>query len=647
MLDTVLHGDALALLKTLPDNSVDSIVTDPPAGISFMGKEWDNPDTFPFRDRTAEAKKSGREDKVAHYGLGYQRGNRVDNLNYSKKGRDAFIAFLREVMTEALRVLKPGGHALVWALPRTSHWTATALEDAGFEVRDKLYHVFGSGFPKSLDVSKAIDKQAGKEREVIGQKIRLGDKKPYPYTYNGMHEGYHRPWMDDSEHVEKINSITTPATPEAQQWQGWGSATKPAVEEWVLCRKPLSESSIAKNVLKWGTGAINVDATRISHNEPIKTTERTAPRYSGNTMNNGVRGGIQSTIASANPQGRFPSHLLLSHSLFCVPASCEPDCPIAELDRQSGVRKSGARVHPQGENDLGTWRAMEGMPNTSRRTKASQYEASTGGASRYFQNFPPSDFAPFHYVSKASRSERNRGCEALPSTQGFDKNTSKQIAHINHATGETTYNEYKPSSNGNGHPTVKPLALMRWLIRLITPPGGVVLDPFGGSGSTAVAAIQEGMHFILIEQSEEYVAICNARIAYAMTHEPEVVQVATKKIQGNRWGKGNGRHNIKSIFNQANECVTTGHADADGMETVEDWDCAPDCPIRILGEQSGVSVSKRSSGRNGRDDNQVYSKISRKLDLARGHNDTGTAARYFQQFPPDSLFAECDVEVAI
>lgn len=593
-LDTVIHGDALEVLRGMPDNSVDAIVTDPPAGISFMGRDWDNPDKFPYRDRSAEAKRSGREEKVAHYGLGYQRGNRVDNLDYSKKGRDAFIHFLQEVMTEALRVLKPGGHALVWALPRTSHWTALALEDAGFEVREKLYHIFGSGFPKSHDISKAIDRMQGVEREVIAIQSNhrnrpLTDKwdKSAKIQEGSCHRG----------HSGNLEAVTAPATPEAQQWQGWGTATKPAVEEWILVRKPLAEKSIAANVLTWGTGGINVDKCRVQTSaQDAQAMERCNTPGSGRFHAGGGQIGTFER-SSASPkldttQGRFPSHLLLSHSIWCVPTgtshSCSPDCPIRALDEQSGVRGNGYR------------------PNKCNDSKSSMFGLSqgnkpyndTGGASRYFQNFPPDDFTPFAYHAKASRRERNAGCEGLPS--------SRSDYRPNDPNENSLQTRLHGSINAvNSHPTVKPLALMRWLIRLITPPGGIVLDCFAGSGSTCVAAIHEGVHFIGIEQSSEYVAIAEARIAHAIAqHKGGSLPPPQERIE-------------PSIAQQ-------------------EYDCAPDCPIRILGEQSG----ERRHGGPIKTNGVGMFHAEKTLATTSQYNDSGNASRYFQQFPPDSLFAD-------
>lgn len=355
------HGDSLDVLKTLEANSIDSLVTDPPAGISFMGKSWDG----------------------------------------DKGGRAEWITWMSEVMRECYRVLKPGAHGLVWALPRTSHWTAMALEDAGFEIRDCIYHLFGSGFPKSLNIEKA---GAGKD------------------------------------------------------WQGFGTALKPAVECWWMIRKPISEKTVAANVLKWGVGGLNIDGTRIG----------TGGHHGGKTA-----AGKSSTyfdqkdyVKEPNKiytQGRFPSHLLLSHSPHCTDTQCDIECAIQMLDGQSPFNKETRTKSPKGTT-------MNGNKNTHgamSRVESVNHPGS-GHASRFF------------YCAKVSTSERNKGLD--------DKNT---------------------------HPTVKPQKLMRYLCRLVTPPGGTVLDPFTGSGSTGVAALSEGFKFLGIEREDQYVEIANKRLDHA------------------------------------------------------------------------------------------------------------------------------------
>lgn len=439
------HGDCLEVLKSLPDSSCDSLVTDPPAGISFMGKSWDD----------------------------------------DKGGRKQWIAWMSEVMSECMRVMKPGAHGLVWAIPRTSHWTATALEDAGFEIRDVITHHFGSGFPKSLDISKAIDKAAGAEREVVAIKRKTPSYKNDETNTDSAN------WDYGSSKLTYDAPISAPATDLAKEWQGWGTALKPASEHWILVRKPISEKTVAKNVEKWGVGGINIDGCRIG------TETRT---YS-------INGAVSSAdyFASAGTQpaserdhktvsGRFPANLVLS----CV---CDEDqhdafCPVHVLDEQSGNLKSGARKEypePKYKNRV----FGGGMGGNSGCV------ASEGGASRFF------------YVAKPSKRERNAGCESLPVKQakGGGGGVGNYLDDVDSASGKFG-SEKAPAQNH--HPTVKPIKLMRYLIRMITPKGGVVLDPFTGSGTTGVAAIEEGMKFLGIEREPEYTQIAEKRIYHAI-----------------------------------------------------------------------------------------------------------------------------------
>lgn len=406
----ITQGDCLQVLRELEPNSFDSLVTDPPAGISFMGKDWDS----------------------------------------DKGGSKQWIAWMTEVMQECLRVMKPGAHGLVWAIPRTSHWTATACENAGFEIRDVVTHLFGSGFPKSLDISKAIDKSAGAEREVVGNKDTrsLYDssnrKDSHKFTGNDYNNGI-------KGGTSKCQ-LTAPATDLAKQWDGWGTALKPASEHWILIRKPCSEKTVAKNVEKWGTGGINIDGCRISTTETLSSGRHITPTTVGPS---GYRD-VNRTEYQQNSQGRFPANLLLSHSLFCTDTECEPGCAVRGLDEQSGPCKTG-NIKAGTLQGFGTGKNCYGEGAIPREYKTD----SATGASRFF------------YCAKASRRERGKD---------------------------------------NVHPTVKPIKLMQYLIRLITPPNGVVLDPFMGSGSTGVAAKAESLRFMGIEQSKEYCAIAEKRI---------------------------------------------------------------------------------------------------------------------------------------
>lgn len=417
-------GDAAKVGEILAPNSIDAIVTDPPAGISFMGREWDG----------------------------------------DKGGRDAWIEWLAGVMREALRVLKPGGHALVWALPRTSHWTATALEDAGFELRDVVMHLFGSGFPKSLNVSKVIDAAAGAERQVIGFSDRgVGNSDASIHKNEGF-----------AASREKTFAITASATDAARAWEGWGTALKPAAEHWLLVRKPL-EGTVAANVQQWGTGALNIDACRIG-SETIRTSGHRSG--SGNTYFSSYV--TPRDWVGGERVGRWPANLTLDEAAAEL------------LDAQSGVTVSRAGGRSGSNPNPMSWQE----DNRARRRGG---HSDRGGASRFF------------YVAKPSKAERNAGCEHLPT----------RITNTDAPPGSKGANSPGAGANRSGaaqnhHPTVKSIALMRWLCRLITPPGGAVLDLFAGSGSTGVAALAEGFEFVGIEREPDYAEVASARLQHAL-----------------------------------------------------------------------------------------------------------------------------------
>jgi len=433
-------GDSAVILKSLQDDSIDSIITDPPAGIAFMGKEWDK----------------------------------------NKGGRREWIQWLASIFKEGLRVLKPGGHALVWSLPRTSHWTATALEDAGFELRDRITHCFGSGFPKSLDVSKAIDKQAGAVREVVGFKVRPdGSTRPNKANWSAGWSAGAQTYAQDAWTQENMakggNNTTAPATPDAQRYEGFGTALKPAVEDYWLARKRLA-GTVAANVLEWGCGALNINGSRIplqgEESPTVQRRKHAAP---------GISVGASGWKSPARPPsfnaphpgeqlGRWPANLILSHSPDCSEDTCVEGCPVRILGEQSGERKSGGRIGQTSASAL----FGQGSNGSS---VISPMESSAGTAARYFLNLRPDD-PPFFYCPKASKADRNEGLADLINT----------------------------------HPTVKSTRLMAYLCRLITPPKGLILDPFMGSGSTGVAALREGFRFTGIECEEEYFKIAKARL---------------------------------------------------------------------------------------------------------------------------------------
>jgi len=412
-------------MKGFRDNTFGSIVTDPPAGIAFMNKEWDK----------------------------------------NKGGRDQWIEWMEKIATECCRVIKPGGHALVWALPRTSHWTSTAWENGGFEVRDKIDHIFGSGFPKSLDVGKAIDKSAGVERDVIGEN---------PRTMQDIRGGGFE--SDKAKEKERLPSlITSPHTDAAKQWNGWGTALKPAHEDWVLLRKPL-EGTVAQNILKWGVGGINIDGCRVPTEENLAGWA-----YCKNGTHRDDGWGMQRGKAGEfiQPTGRFPANLIHDGSdevLEIFPHSAGAAAPVkrGQDGKSNGIYGDFAQKGDDG---------------------ASFYNDS-GSAARFF------------YCAKASKSERNIGCENLPQkTAGERTNRVEGYVGLNSPRAGAG----RTSGSQNDHPTVKPLALMRYLCRLITPPGEIILDPFAGSGSTGVAATECGFESVLIEKEYRSYVIASMR----------------------------------------------------------------------------------------------------------------------------------------
>lgn len=430
----IFHGSNLDILPTLPDNSVDAIVTDPPYGLS------DNK----YIDKTLVRWISGERDFIP------------DGKGFMGKSWDAFVP-PPALWDECLRVLKPGGHLLAFFGSRTQDIGALSIRLAGFEIRDSIAWMYGSGFPKSMDVSKAIDKAAGAEREVIGSKeTRIPGGNTFAQNQ----------WTQKARELSTVD-ITAPSTPEAQQWEGWGTALKPAFEPIVVARKPLI-GTVAENVLTYGTGGLNIDGSRIGAGEGVVTFDRTKRKEEGNTYDLGTVTGVRESN-----QGRWPANVILD------PYTAEL------LDEQSEFSKSTPN---QGGQNKTKRTAMGG----GKMYSAPSAHGDSGGASRFF------------YVAKASRRDRNEGLEGLPLRK------SDQRSDV--AAGIWAEME---APKQNFHPTVKPTDLMRYLVKLVTPPGGTVLDPFTGSGSTGKAAILEGFDFIGIELTDEYLPIIEGRLKHA------------------------------------------------------------------------------------------------------------------------------------
>ena len=421
----VIHGDCLEQMATLPAESVDSIVTDPPYGLSFMGKDWD----------------------------------------HGVPGE----AFWRE----ALRVAKPGAHLLAFGGSRTYHRLACAIEDAGWEVRDCIMYVFGTGFPKNHDVSKAIDREAGIEREVVGTKLGMpGVSKD---GSNQSRDTWRKMEGRNDRQPPTLN-ITAPATDAAKQWQGWGTALKPAYEPIIVARKPLV-GTVAANVQQYGTGAINVDGGRVGNEQRTwKGMSPVKPAVGTFRDDSWVPKNIENSAS-----GRWPANFIHDGSdevvgLFPVTTS------------GSGVKKKAS----------GT---AAGIFHIN-KIDGNYLLGDSGSAARFF------------YTSKASKRDRDEGCEGL---EERGKVFNGQSAHSAGLAPGSVEDKFTTAPARNFHPTVKPTDLMRYLCRLVTPPGGVVLDPFMGSGSTGKGAVLEGFNFIGIEQNAEYIEIAKARIAFART----------------------------------------------------------------------------------------------------------------------------------
>jgi DNA modification methylase len=451
-LATIQLGDCRDIIAELPDCSVDSIVTDPPYEIGFMGRGWDA---------------SG-------------------------------IAYDPTLWVQCLRVLKPGGHLLAFGGTRTYHRMAVAIEDAGFEIRDSIHWLYGSGFPKSLNVGKAIDKAAGAEREVVGQTRRGAQSSP-TNAYGAWGDGI---------------TETAPATDAARQWEGWGTALKPAHEPILVARKPLS-GTVAATVLKHGTGALNIDGCRIG-SEQVQVNVYADRHAFGMSQ-------VGNDYTSKTMTGRWPANLILTHSADCA-TDCATDCPVVEMDRQSGERPSPTTSPIRKASAAGARsNSMSGVESRPYGEVVHTY-GDTGGASRFFtvtEWHPIADVASFRYVAKPSRAERNAGLAGLPEQLGGsleggdDKGTGKP--------------QLQPRQNH--HPTVKPLALMRWLVRLVTPPGGTVLEPFAGSGTTMAAAIFEDRHVIGCELTADYLPIIESRIAWARAKRDAIPPTLFDEVQ--------------------------------------------------------------------------------------------------------------------
>lgn len=412
-------GNCLEVLKDLQDNSIDSIVTDPPYGLSFMGKKWD------------------------------------------------YDVPSKEIWEECLRVLKPGGHLLSFAGSRTYHRMAVRIEDAGFEIRDQIMWIYGSGFPKSHNIGKAIDK----------------NDNPEKWTNNNYGGGNYK-CPDCDKWIMSGNPCKCPREVKEinNEWSGWGTALKPAHEPIVMARKPF-KGNVAQNVLEWGTGAINIEESRIGMSD-TDPNHRHNPSQ-GNSGKNSIFG-VGGHNGNLKIEGRFPANVIFDEEAGKI------------LDKQSGVSKSsgGRSGNKDGIGQNGIFGQFKGEVRDENPGLGD-----IGGASRFF------------YCPKASKKDRNEGLQGFETKQsvGGGGGIGNYLNDVNSSSGK--YGSEKAPSQ-NHHPTIKPTDLMLYLIRLVTPKEGTTLDPFMGSGSTGKAAIRGGFKFFGIERESEYFDIAQARLDY-------------------------------------------------------------------------------------------------------------------------------------
>lgn len=420
----IINEECLHAMSHMDSCSVDAVVTDPPYGLAFMGAQWDSFNGVSGKQTTVERQEEGR--RYADENKGAPRYANSHGKRVTRREMIAFQERMTPIFEESLRVAKPGAHMLCFGGTRTFHRLTCAIEDAGWEIRDTIMWVYGSGFPKSMDVGKAIDKALGAERKVIGEHPNPAGNKAGGNSLNMSVVG-----MPEKAY------ITEPATDQAREWDGWGTCLKPAWEPIIVARKPL-DGTVAHNVMEYGTGAINIDGCRVGTDGGTR-----AVNFHGETGNVYGNGSHPKNDIQSTGKGRFPANL----------------------------------VHD------GSQEVLELFPEVARSTKCRQ-----------------------------ARSPRKTDVYGLYS---MEKKDSPMVGYEDGGTAARFFYCAKASKKdrgeGNDHPTVKPNALMRWLVRLVCPQGGTVLDPFMGSGSTGVACIQEGMRFVGIEMDEHYCEIANAR----------------------------------------------------------------------------------------------------------------------------------------
>jgi len=498
---TIYHGDCRDIIATLPDNSIDAVVTDPPYGIEFMGKQWD---AFAPEVSASTAGRTGRTTARNDGGMHAHSllsgstlptygGARAKTLRCTGCGkRDQFrnahactpdARWLSEVINphsapgnmigfqewcetwaaECLRVLKPGGHMLAFGGTRTYHRLACAIENAGFEIRDSIHWLYGQGFPKSMNISKQIDKAAGVERE--RQETQKREQPSVGIHASGFGVDGWAPQVD------------TPITADAAAWQGWGTALKPAHEPIVLARKPLI-GTVTHCVLNYGTGGLNIDATRIGYEGGGSQCEGGDACKCGHGYS--TENPVKHPARNDETFGRFPSNVIHDGSDVILDMFPHTNGGQARTGNPKGKTFGGGKMD---ENVVGVWYGDEGS------------------------------VARFFYCAKPSTAERDAGLHEL------DNHETPGVLRGRLDGGIGNPEPTQPRKNF--HPTVKPIALMRYLCRLITPPGGTILEPFTGSGTTIAAAVFEEFNVIGCEMTADYLPIIVARTKWAQTTNPD------------------------------------------------------------------------------------------------------------------------------
>ena len=430
-----LHlGDCLEVMKSMPDNSIDAVISDPPYGLSFMGAKWDSFGGSTGRESVDERRRkmneyAGQNAIVPRFASSHSHLPKLPEMQ-------EFQAAMTPVFEEALRVAKPGAYLLCFGGTRTFHRMACAIEDAGWKVKDCIMWVYGSGFPHGMDVAKAIDKASGYVGEVIGERT----------VDVGMQGGHMHAVRKQQQQQQQVRALS----PQAKEWEGWNTALKPAWEPIIVAQKPV-EGTIAENVLKWGVGAMNIEACRV----PTESGEK----------------------------GRYPANVAHDGSQL-----------VLDLFPDTGKSSGGGR-HLRGAKGYDNNKTIYGggwheNPNIVSDTIGI---GDSGSAARYFNTFRDGE-------ESADRTYADRGATDFAAKPGMRRASADTPARFFYCAKASK----KDRGEGNSHPTVKPIALMEWLVKLVTPEGGVVLDPFMGSGSTGVACANLGRRFVGIEREWEY-----------------------------------------------------------------------------------------------------------------------------------------------